>query len=165
MAAQSVILLEEAGPTLRDRLGPGRRTNPIAAVGLGTSAGRRRDSATNQRRHVVAIVEDERELLSAYSVVFKSLGWDPGFTTATGEDIVKAVGRGLVTPDIVIMDYRLPGINGIEAGRRLLRKLPNTKVVITTADDSVRKQAAEAGLYFLQKPFSIATLVAFLGSI
>ena len=79
-----------------------------------------------------------------------------------GEDIVHAVRNRQVEPDIVIMDYRLPGMNGIEAAKRIVRRMPNAKVVITTADDSIRPAAEDAGLLFLQKPFTIDHLVKFL---
>ncbi|MGB6976148.1 MAG: response regulator transcription factor [Gammaproteobacteria bacterium] len=38
-----------------------------------------------------------------------------------------------VRPDIVLMDFDMPGISGLEATQRLLRDLPNTKVIIVSA--------------------------------
>lgn len=76
-----------------------------------------------------------------------------------------AVNAGTIKPDVVIMDYRLPGMDGIRAAKELLRKVPETKAVITTADDTIRAKAEASGLYFLQKPFSTSTLPAFLARI
>jgi two-component system invasion response regulator UvrY len=39
----------------------------------------------------------------------------------------------IVQPDIVLMDFDMPGISGLETTQRLLRDLPNTKVIIVSA--------------------------------
>jgi two-component system response regulator DevR len=50
-------------------------------------------------------------------------------------------------PDIVVMDIRLPGKNGIEATRDILELRPETKVIMLTshADDDVLFEAISAG--------------------
>ena len=50
-------------------------------------------------------------------------------------------------PDIVVMDIRLPGKNGIEATRDILAARPATKVIMLTshADDEVLFEAIGAG--------------------
>jgi DNA-binding NarL/FixJ family response regulator len=57
---------------------------------------------------------------------------------ATGEEVVEKV--AFLRPDIVLMDIQMPGINGIEATRRVLERNPNIGVVVVTMfedDDSV----------------------------
>ena len=57
---------------------------------------------------------------------------------ATGEEVVEKVAQ--TRPDIVLMDIQMPGINGIEATRRILERDPNIGVVVVTMfedDDSV----------------------------
>jgi|SRR5262245_10070195 DNA-binding NarL/FixJ family response regulator len=46
-----------------------------------------------------------------------------------------------VTPDVVLMDYRMPGLNGAEATRAVLGASPKTRVVCLTA--SVTPQEVE----------------------
>jgi len=50
-------------------------------------------------------------------------------------------------PDIIVMDVRLPGIDGIAATRALGQDLPSGKVVILSlyCDPETRRLAAEAG--------------------
>ena len=50
-------------------------------------------------------------------------------------------------PDVIVMDIRLPGRNGIEATREVMRLLPDTKVIMLTsyADDELLMDAIEAG--------------------
>ena len=50
-------------------------------------------------------------------------------------------------PDVVLMDIRLPGMNGIDATRRIRRDHPGTRVLVVTAydDDEYIRGALEAG--------------------
>lgn len=59
------------------------------------------------------------------------------------EAIAKATAMG---PDVVIMDLKMPGIDGIKATEEIKKRIPDTNVLILTlyAEDFVR-QAVEAG--------------------
>jgi|GEM_PF-1068576 CheY-like chemotaxis protein len=116
-----------------------------------------KNSESERGKTSIAIVEDARDLISIYSYVVKGLGFDPIFLATGGEEIVKAVADGRASPDVIIMDYRLPGINGIEAAKRILENRPATRVILASADDSVREESISLGFSFLQKPFSLAT--------
>jgi DNA-binding NarL/FixJ family response regulator len=50
-------------------------------------------------------------------------------------------------PDVVVMDYRLPGLDGVEATRAVLAACPDTAVVVLTASANLREMDAlhEAG--------------------
>lgn len=52
---------------------------------------------------------------------------------ATGQE---AVAAGLeLKPDLVLMDVRMPGMNGVNATRRLKDELPQTKVIVLSVYD------------------------------
>ncbi len=52
-----------------------------------------------------------------------------------------------LNPSVVLMDIRLPGMNGIDATRRIRRDHPGTRVLVVTAydDDEYVRSALEAG--------------------
>lgn len=53
------------------------------------------------------------------------------------------------TPDVVLMDLRMPVMGGLEASRRLKEEMPLVQVVILTAydDPALMEDATNAGVY------------------
>ncbi len=63
-------------------------------------------------------------------------------------------------PDIVLMDHRMPIKNGIEATKQILKINSKSKIIFTSADNSIKQEALSIGARsFLDKPFSITDLI------
>ena len=87
-------------------------------------------------------------LLSAY-------GFDVIGTAKNGEEAVEMYENFSVKPDIIIMDYRMPIKNGIEASKDILQINKNAKIIFASADTSVKEIANSIGVVsFKTKPFS-----------
>ncbi len=132
-----------------------------APVGMRGRAGMRPGRLTSAkavRRRTVAIIEDEKEMRGAYSTYLRKLGYASVRTFATGESFERAVEEERTSPELLLVDYRLPGKDGIETAKDVTGQHPEVKVIVTTADDSVRSKAQLLGFHFLQKPFSLAAL-------
>jgi DNA-binding NarL/FixJ family response regulator len=93
------------------------------------------------------LVADDDALLRAGLAVILGTAADLEVVAEAGDGI-EAVRLCLQhTPDVVLMDVRMPGIDGIEATRRLVAARPDTKILILTTfhDDEYVYGALRAG--------------------
>jgi DNA-binding NarL/FixJ family response regulator len=82
----------------------------------------------------VLIVDDHEPFRrAACTVVEATEGFRVAGTAANGENSMEVAGR--LRPDLVLMDVHLPGIDGLEATRRLRARFPATVVVLVSTYD------------------------------
>jgi DNA-binding NarL/FixJ family response regulator len=101
----------------------------------------------------IVVADDQRAVREALATVLDA---EPGFEVvglaADGDEAVELAHR--LSPAVVLMDLRMPNVDGVAATRRLAAELPAVKVVVLTtfADDTSIMGALEAGaLGFLTK--------------
>ena len=101
----------------------------------------------------ILIVDDEKQIRNILSQLLR----DEGYATETAENGEKALTLAdSFCPDLILMDQKMPGMDGIEAMSRIRRNLPDVTVIILTAHASVELavEAIKRGAYdYLPKPF------------
>lgn len=107
----------------------------------------------------VLVVDDNRDLGELTSEILE----ERGFRVNIAFDGESALARIKQEPyDVMILDYRLPGISGLTLLEKSHQIRPNLKTIMISAfgDDSTRARAKELGAYvFLDKPFDRDGLV------
>jgi DNA-binding NarL/FixJ family response regulator len=96
---------------------------------------------------VLAVVDDDQ----GFREMLRGMLFDEGFRVlGEAADGVEAVAMAeRLRPDVILMDLRMPRMDGIEATRLIKARLPETQVVFLSAydDPGLRGGAEEAGAY------------------
>lgn len=102
----------------------------------------------------VLIVDDEKNIRLTLSHSLKPMGFDTE-TAITGEEALEKIENKEFK--LVLLDIKLPGIDGIEVLRKIRQSRPDIAVIIITAHGTI-ESAVEAmklgAIDFLQKPFT-----------
>jgi DNA-binding NarL/FixJ family response regulator len=94
----------------------------------------------------VILVEDNDVFRDALELL---LGLRPDMTVVASvpDGRAAAAAAAVLHPDVVLMDYRLPGLDGVQATRAVLEAYPHAAVVCLSASANLRERDAliEAG--------------------
>lgn len=115
----------------------------------------------------ILIADDEKDLRMLIEITLE----DPSYRIVTAADGVEALEQiQQFRPDLVILDWMMPGLNGQEVISRL-RQNPTTAgipVVLLTANDCREDEARAQALgivAYLVKPFSPLELLKLVGEV
>lgn len=117
--------------------------------------------AVEPRGHeTVLVVEDEPQLRELVEVMLTSRGYS--ILTVENPVQAEAFSKQYSGPiHLLLTDVVLPGISGREVARQVAAHRPDIKVLFTsgyTPDAIIHHGVLEAGLHFIQKPFTLETL-------
>jgi two-component system, response regulator PdtaR len=100
----------------------------------------------------ILLVDDEALIRMGLRVMLQDLGYEIAGEAADGHDAVAKAAA--LAPDVVIMDIKMPGMDGLEATRRIMAAQPVPIIVLTAYNQqSLVAEAADAGvLAYLMKP-------------
>jgi len=106
----------------------------------------------------ILVVDDEEPVRDVLCEYLESQGF--GVEAAPdGETALAALGRH--RPDLVLLDVRMPGLDGVEVLRRIRRAEPQMPVIMVTANENVglARQMLELGAFdYVAKPFDFSYL-------
>ena len=107
----------------------------------------------------ILLVDDEREFVETLSerIKMRDLAAD---VALDGEKALEIVDDEV--PDVMVLDLKMPGIDGMEVLRRVKKAYPKVEVIILTGHGSEKheKEARRLGAFeYLQKPVEIDQLI------
>ena len=106
----------------------------------------------------VLIVEDDHLFRKALTTFLSSLGFET-YGVATGEEALREASWSNV--DLVLIDYYLPGMNGVDLARALQARHLRARMILMSGylPDAVRQEAHAAAIELvLCKPHDMASL-------
>jgi len=108
----------------------------------------------------ILIVEDDLSLQRLYEMMLKTFGYAVIGKAKNGIEAIDIYTSSSPKPDVILMDHRMPIKNGIETASEILKLNSHSKIIFTSADNSVKKQALSIGATsFLEKPFNLEQLL------
>lgn len=108
----------------------------------------------------ILVVEDEGKLAQFIKLELEYEGYE---VTVVNDGLGGLATAREMTPDLILLDWMLPGISGLEICRRLRQTGDKVPIILLTAKDEVSDRVAglDAGADdYIIKPFSIEELLA-----
>lgn len=105
------------------------------------------------RKETILIVDDEKLNLDLTSVLFRNRGFRV-LTAPNAPDAIDLVGRE--QPEIVLLDYMMPGMDGFAALTEIRQRFPDTYVIMLTGrgNERIAVELMKAGASdYILKPF------------
>ena len=120
---------------------------PAAAAGI---------AAGGKPGELLLVVEDEEGVRRFSAEALRDLGYD----VLEAEDGAHGLRLLDVHPGVKLLftDVVMPGMNGVELGREIRRRLPGLPVVLTSGYSHVLAQEGSHGFELLHKPYSAGQL-------
>lgn len=110
--------------------------------------------------HRILVVDDEGSIVDAVATALRYEGYEVD-EASTGRDALAKVVEH--EPDLVVLDWMLPDLPGIEVGRRIRGQGYKSAILFLTAKDATENKVEAlraGGDDYVTKPFSLAELVA-----
>ncbi len=108
--------------------------------------------------NAILIIDDEATLAKNIKTYLSRHGYDAQVAASGEEGLAQLDG---FKPDVVLLDYQMPGLNGLEVLRRIRAEAPHIKVIMLTGHGGVEVavEAMKAGAYdYLTKPVVLGEL-------
>lgn len=109
----------------------------------------------------IFIVDDDQALIKLYSLMLDGVGFEIIDIALNGKIAVEKYKQFPIKPDMILMDYRMPIKNGIDAMIEILQLNESEKIVFASADIDIREEALKFGACgFINKPFGMEEIVS-----
>lgn len=108
----------------------------------------------------VLLADDDRDIRAVARLSLKRAGFEV-VVVASGEEVVSAAAAS--APDVVVLDWLLPGMDGLEAMAALRADARTTGIPVIfltgrTHPSEIEQAMAQGAIGCLSKPFNVVTL-------
>jgi len=106
----------------------------------------------------ILIVDDQKGVRRLLEELFRQEGWEVR-SAADGLEAIDLAEE--IVPDLILMDVKMPNMNGLEATHEIMQRQPAIPIIMMTAygEIEVVRQALDAGVKrCISKPFDIKAL-------
>lgn len=114
----------------------------------------------SQKNVSILVVDDQIGMLETFTDILE----DQGYRVETAEDGFTAIDKVKANSfDIIFMDIKMPGINGVQTYREIKKINEKTRVIMMTAyavEDLVREAIEEGAYTIIYKPFDMEKIIA-----
>lgn len=107
----------------------------------------------------ILLVDDNEDFLDSTKDVIEDEGYEV-ITATSGEEAVRKAEA--YTLDVVVMDIKMPGMNGVQAFIEMKKHRPDVNVIMCTAyivESTIRQALSEGARAVLNKPFEMDLLL------
>jgi two-component system, chemotaxis family, chemotaxis protein CheY len=108
----------------------------------------------------VLIADGQRDVGVSLAALVERCGHEVLLVVGSGLEAIQAYTR--LKPDVVLMDYSLPRLNGVTASRMILAKDPAARIVIVSGATPAARLADSGAIAILPKPVDLDRLYAAL---
>jgi CheY-like chemotaxis protein len=119
--------------------------------------------ASSSRDMRVLIADDQREVGRSLEELVRSCNHQIVAVVGSGFEAIQAYTR--LHPDLVLMDYLMPRLNGATACRNILAKDPAARIILVTAWSSSDEASESGAIAILAKPVDLEQLKATLQAV
>lgn len=92
---------------------------------------------TEEQKYSLLIVDDDKFLLDMYAMKFKGLGHDA--TVAVGANSALDLLRGGMSPQIILLDIIMPGMDGLELLQTIRKESLSPKSIIVMLTNEIEQ--------------------------
>ena len=114
----------------------------------------------NVKNLKIMIVEDDPLIRQLYEQILSQKGYQVICVAADGAEAIKLYQKLEEKPDLIILDFRMPKMNGLEVSQEILGYNSSTDILMISGDPILdRKAVLGRGVNVLQKPVNINALL------
>ncbi len=111
----------------------------------------------------ILIVDDDKEFCASMTDILEAKGYEVESENSGAQAIAKVKEKSF---DVILMDIKMPAMNGVEAFKQIKKISPKTAVIMITAyslEDLIKEALQEGAFGVLRKPLDIDKLIEQIG--